>query len=150
MARVARQGQPSDARQKSIVIVSAAGGIRAIHRRGGYPESVVVGHLHENDREGLEALARYCLRPPVAQGRLSMAENDSGKVVLKLLLEPGAADAANLATFDDGAPALVEARQGAGGALHLHGGSRLERLAHPHEPPPGDPAARGLARRSAR
>ncbi len=27
---------------------------------------------------------RYCLRPPVAQGRLSMAENDSGKVVLKL------------------------------------------------------------------
>jgi hypothetical protein len=69
-------------------------------------------HLHENDREGLEALARYCLRPPVAQGRLSMAENDSGKVVLKLLLEPGAADATNLATFDDGAPALVEARRG--------------------------------------
>ena len=41
-------------------------------------------HLHENEREGLEALVRYCLRPPVAQGRLSMAENDSGKVVLKL------------------------------------------------------------------
>ncbi len=41
-------------------------------------------HLHENEREGLEALVRYCLRPPVAQGRLSMAGNDSGKVVLKL------------------------------------------------------------------
>jgi Transposase zinc-binding domain/Putative transposase len=41
-------------------------------------------HLHQSDREGLEALLRYCLRPPVAQERLSMAENDSGKVVLKL------------------------------------------------------------------
>jgi hypothetical protein len=34
--------------------------------------------------KGSLALVRYCLRPPVAQGRLSMAENDSGKVVLKL------------------------------------------------------------------
>ncbi len=41
-------------------------------------------HLHEKDREGLEALLRYCLRPPVSQERLSMAEDGSGKVVLKL------------------------------------------------------------------
>ena len=38
----------------------------------------------KNDREGLEALARYCLRPPVAQGWLSKTENDSGKVVSRL------------------------------------------------------------------
>src|SRR3990172_5445116 len=41
-------------------------------------------HLHEKDREGLEALLRYCLRPPVSQERLSMAEDGSDKVVLKL------------------------------------------------------------------
>ncbi len=41
-------------------------------------------HQHESDRKGLEALLRYCLRPPVSQERLSMAENGSGKVVLKL------------------------------------------------------------------
>src|SRR3990172_3914963 len=41
-------------------------------------------HLHEKDREGLEALLRYCLRPPVSQERLSMAEDGSDKGVLKL------------------------------------------------------------------
>jgi hypothetical protein len=41
-------------------------------------------HLHENDREGLEALVRYCLRPPAAQGRLSKSQSDGGKVILRL------------------------------------------------------------------
>jgi hypothetical protein len=41
-------------------------------------------HLHENDRRGLEALLRYCLRPPLAQERLSWASEGSGELVLRL------------------------------------------------------------------
>jgi hypothetical protein len=41
-------------------------------------------HLHENDREGLESLIRYALRPPLAQDRLSLAEDGSGDLVLRL------------------------------------------------------------------
>ena len=39
-------------------------------------------HLHMNDREGLERMARYALRPPVANSRLSQRED--GELVLKL------------------------------------------------------------------
>ena len=31
--------------------------------------------IHKNDREGLERMARYCLRPSLAQGRLTEAPN---------------------------------------------------------------------------
>ena len=41
-------------------------------RKGGY--SLHAGTaVHKNDRQGLEQLARYCLRPPLAQGRLEEA-----------------------------------------------------------------------------
>ena len=39
-------------------------------------------HLHANDRAGLESLARYTLRPPVANSRLS--RKDDGDLVLTL------------------------------------------------------------------
>jgi hypothetical protein len=39
-------------------------------------------HLHAHDREGLEKLCRYGLRPPIALNRLSLA--DDGNVVVKL------------------------------------------------------------------
>ena len=39
-------------------------------------------HLHANDRDGLERMCRYALRPPVANSRLS--QRDDGKLVLKL------------------------------------------------------------------
>jgi hypothetical protein len=38
-------------------------------------------HLHENDRRGLEALLQYCLRPPVAQQRLTWASEDGSELV---------------------------------------------------------------------
>ena len=41
-------------------------------------------HLHENDRDGLEALCRYCLRPPLAKDRLVRAADGRGELVLEL------------------------------------------------------------------
>jgi hypothetical protein len=38
-------------------------------------------HVHENDRDGLERLARYMARPPQAMNRVS--EADDGKIVIR-------------------------------------------------------------------
>ena len=41
-------------------------------------------HLHEKDRRGLEALLRYCLRPTLAQERLSWVSEEGGELVVRL------------------------------------------------------------------
>ena len=41
-------------------------------------------HLHEDDRRGLEALLQYCLRPSLAQERLSWASQEGGELVVRL------------------------------------------------------------------
>jgi len=56
-------------------------------------------HLHANDRAGLESLARYALRPPVANSRLSKRED--GNLVLKLKrVLPDGRDSLTLSPMD--------------------------------------------------
>lgn len=45
--------------------------------------------VHENDREGLERLARYCLRPPLAEGRLTEAPDGTLRYAMKRQFSDG-------------------------------------------------------------
>jgi len=45
--------------------------------------------VHQNDRQGLEQLARYCLRPPLSQGRLEEAPDGSILYTMKRRFSDG-------------------------------------------------------------
>ena len=45
--------------------------------------------VHANDREGLERLAAYALRPPLAQGRLSLTDDGQVRYVMKRTFSDG-------------------------------------------------------------
>ncbi len=70
-AEVRRRAMADDAPDRPVKLVANVEGF-----------SLEAGRrLHENDREGLERLARYCARPPLAMDRIT--ESADGAVVIR-------------------------------------------------------------------
>src|SRR5205814_2399664 len=57
-------------------------------RSGGFSLHAAVA-VHENDREGLERLARYCARPALSPARLSFTDDGRVRYKMKRTLSDG-------------------------------------------------------------